>query len=1475
MSTVIERLKKRRREAQEANHYSTSSRWHEALSKAISAIELAESATEPSDKFIKCYLAADGLSQLHRERGESDFIAFQRWIGDIKTHPEVNQYFREARNLIPAERFRLAVHRSQSTLLEREGKPELTAWTASSSPEKACAYFFAVVRAKRNRVLHGDLNLSSPGVRKVLATGAECLLPVMIAAIDKCIDWPPEGTTGKAPPYRFFLYPFLKNSDSFFSDYYLERLFPEHELAAFPEDHSNQVFKDLAKQMDAKAPSLQTATAEQTYSEWLLPVLFDAFGLESVSGVRVVTDEAVFQPSGVLRKSNVPQLDPNTEFRGKHAGKSLSCLIWTLPWRGSLDSVATEAPFVSLPITEVAHRALAASDVSWALITNGRQLRLLSRVSSHKPRCFLDADLGLLVDSRGRPEARRAFRFLLGLFSGNCFTAQDEVGHTLLERVAQGSDRHGKEIGDELKANVFSALQELGEGFLEYLRANPQATAEWRDRRAPGVGKDKFLKSDVLLDEIYHESLSLMYRLLFLFYAESRELLPLENELYQTYSLESIRDDVHSVLDDPDPKRFFAKGNTTLWARLKELFGFLDKGWGTVIPPYNGGLFDPEKHEFLERFDVGDYYLAQAIDLLSRTKPRAGQNRGEGRKKVTYRDLDVRHLGSIYEGILEYTAHIADQDYVIVRDGSGGNATEEYVAVSELNRDQLRQFTAWEQARDENPDNPVVPRGCRVTGKVDAGQYYLAFGGRESKRKSSGSYYTPDYIVQFIVENTLGPLVRGECRPAPSPLTNELKSIGWEEEASKTGPLSSDEILDLKILDPSMGSGHFLVAATEYLARAYRDARLGEGSVPDEAKAEEEFVRYKRIIAERCIYGVDLNPMAVELAKLSMWLFTMDSGRPLSFLDHHFKVGNSLLGAQINDLGNVSESVASLSRHQSVGQANVFEPQFRARLPVMLGKVFEILSRETDAPRDILDKKTLDTAIGSLRQPFQYVADLWVGCFFGDDARSYLTLLSDVGRASGLISPTSERMKLFHWELEFPEVFFDRTGNWLNAAGFSAVIGNPPWGAAFSDAELSFLRGRNQPIIVRMIDSFMYFVYGSAIRTRYGGTIGMIVPDSLLYQKDCGRLRMFLSGENTLTLVVHVGEAFEGVVRPAAIFVSRMGTSGDQSARMKSITKTPVDAKPSALARTDDYVDVSRQALLARAESALTIESATTARIWKKICGSATRTLKDVVDSDGIQRGVSPDLKDAFLVDSTIVAKHRIERSVLKPVLTGGKHVKRFGIQQPDLFVIYTTRDTDFEKIPNACRYIDQFRNAITCREVKEGKHSLYALHRARDPRIFQKRPKFVGVITEDEIVVASDDAQRYATDGLYVFGINATIEPEYLMGLLNSRLFVYIYRRLSMEDGRALAQVKPTTLLELPLVVVSETAGWRKDAHDEIVKTVRSLKAMLESSSIGGLKASDQQKFDTLRSHVDAAVFRLYGLNSEDIQDIDAHENA
>lgn len=334
-----------------------------------------------------------------------------------------------------------------------------------------------------------------------------------------------------------------------------------------------------------------------------------------------------------------------------------------------------------------------------------------------------------------------------------------------------------------------------------------------------------------------------------------------------------------------------------------------------------------------------------------------------------------RDRRSIYEGILEYSALIADEDKVVIKRGSGSSAAEEYASVSELSKDEKQQLKEWQDAKDENPDSPRLPRGCKIVDRKEKGRYFLVFGGRESKRKSSGSYYTPDYIVQYIVENTIGLLVRGENREVDM---NEV-------------PLTSGQILELKVLDPAMGSGHFLVAATEYLARAYGGALIREGKDKDGLMSDEEFIRYKRMVAERCIYGVDINPMAVELAKLSMWLFTMDRGRPLSFLDHHLKCGNSLVGAWIEELGEPPEldKNGKPKKRSPSKNLNLFAVRFRERVPMMVRDLFGIMRQETLTSKDIEVKKILDRAVGDTKEPFKNLADLFIGTNFGEDCRDY------------------------------------------------------------------------------------------------------------------------------------------------------------------------------------------------------------------------------------------------------------------------------------------------------------------------------------------------------------------------------------------------------------------------------------------------------------------------------------------------------
>ena len=160
-----------------------------------------------------------------------------------------------------------------------------------------------MIRDMRNTAFHPEFNPNTAPVKKALAGAADCLIPIVAAAVEATIEHPVPHTTGKATAYRFFLYPFLKNSDGFFSDYYLERLFPDEELGAFPEDQAKELLKQIAKSLDTIEPVLRTADEEATVANWLKPVLFEALRTKPASGVRIIAEEAVFQPTFVLPKA--------------------------------------------------------------------------------------------------------------------------------------------------------------------------------------------------------------------------------------------------------------------------------------------------------------------------------------------------------------------------------------------------------------------------------------------------------------------------------------------------------------------------------------------------------------------------------------------------------------------------------------------------------------------------------------------------------------------------------------------------------------------------------------------------------------------------------------------------------------------------------------------------------------------------------------------------------------------------------------------------------------------------------------------------------------------------------------------------------------------------------------------------------------------------------------------------------------------
>jgi hypothetical protein len=473
-------------------------------------------------------------------------------------------------------------------------------------------------------------------------------------------------------------------------------------------------------------------------------------------------------------------------------------------------------------------------NVQWGILTNGRKWRLYG-TKDYQTQTYFEVDLPELLEAGNLA----AFKYFYVFFRPTAF--RESAGSTFLDSVWSDSETAAQELGEDLQDNVFTALRVLGKGFVET-----------NDMRIDPDDEER-------LDELKEQSLVLLYRLMFVLYAEARGLIHPESpeavdKYRENFSLDELRLEIHDEIGEVDEGfDTFSEHSTSMWSRLADLFELIDEGEEDLgIPPYNGGLFDHDEHAFLTGHEVSNRYLAEVVYRLSTT-----QN-GDGRYVLAdYADLDTRHLGSVYEGLLEHQFRIAPEEYVAVAEDGG---------------------QVWEPATDV--------ASADVVAAVDEGGLYVV--NDEGECKATGAYYTPDYVVTYIVEETVGPLV--------DDAKADLREQGFEPGTQEYLGAFLRRVTDLTVLDPAMGSGHFLTKATGYLTeRIMEEVRDFDEEAP--VAFDEQHVR--RQIAKECIYGVDLNGMAVELAKLSMWLETLAADQPLAFLDHHLKAGNSLVGSDI------------------------------------------------------------------------------------------------------------------------------------------------------------------------------------------------------------------------------------------------------------------------------------------------------------------------------------------------------------------------------------------------------------------------------------------------------------------------------------------------------------------------------------------------------------------------------------------------
>lgn len=634
----------------------------------------------------------------------------------------------------------------------------------------------------------------------------------------------------------------------------------------------------------------------------------------------------------------------------------------------------------------------ASPDHDWALVTNGRALRLLRDAATLSRPSFLEVDLQDLLAGQRFNEFASVWRLLHASRAGLLEVGTAGTPPVVWNAWQEAGQEEGTRVRQGMRRGVTQALLTLGRGFLQH----PANEALRRE----------LLDGDLKTEQYFAQLLRLVYRFIFLFNVEERGLVPnraqpgddddtarrkhAAAQLYaEGYAMARLRD---LALRRRARTRF-----DDLWQGVRIVFKGLEKGEPRLGLPALGGLFAHDQCKHLDEALLGNAALLSAMQSLRWTVSPRGPL-----APIDYRNMDTEELGSVYESLLELV-----------------------------------------------PEVDVHARDFGFVGLTSAG----STAGNE--RKISGSYYTPDSLVQELIRSALDPVI--------------------EDRIARNPAQPVEALLSLRVVDPACGSGHFLLGAARRLAERVASLRSAEGAVGPQA-----YRHALREVVARCIFGVDRNPMAVELARTALWIEGFEEGRPLSFLDHHLQCGDALLG--LTDLHALEKGIAKdafkplsgddkdacreLARRNGAGlkqlakdlkslqQTLGFNPQ-----PAVLGALRTIEAMPAETVDEVAAKEAAYRQLlaDTGNSPLALAADVAVGAYLLPKTPEALNAVPTTETLHAVLTGSiglhgSERdhaaacvaardackaAHVFHWPLAFPQVFAQ--------GGFDCVLGNPPW----------------------------------------------------------------------------------------------------------------------------------------------------------------------------------------------------------------------------------------------------------------------------------------------------------------------------------------------------------------------------------------------------------------------------------------------
>lgn len=631
-------------------------------------------------------------------------------------------------------------------------------------------------------------------------------------------------------------------------------------------------------------------------------------------------------------------------------------------------------------------------ELKWLFLSNGRILRIFTKYYHTYSKGFLEFDLENIFANRDFVE----FNTLYSVIHASRYIPETPDELCLIEQFQEESTKEGVKVGDSLRDNVHEALELLGNGLI-------QQNLDFIDKINSG---------EVELQEFYAELLRIIYRIIFILYAEQRKMLPGAGTLYfEQFSLSSLR-----ILAERPIK---ADMNWDLWNRLFLSFKIVKEGNEFLeVPCYNGALFKDENLALIlgNNLKISNDLLLNIIRLLTTSIT------NNMRQRINFMEIKEDEIGSIYESLLDYKPAIT-----------------------------------------LNTQFQLIPE--------------------TAERKSTGTYYTPKELIDILIRTTLQPLVE-----------DRIKDIKDPQEREKI-------ILDLKICDPACGGGTFLLASLDFLGKKLAEVRTGTDSPP-----EDDLRVARRDILQHCIYGVDKNPLAVELAKISLWLRACVKDKPLNFLNNHIKLGNSLIGlGQKIDINRINpDAFRALKGHKATGippesskLQNLARERIRKEIKIQKtkGKITRITAFFTekqtsdicsyefqklidlpeDTPELIFEKEEQYETLQKYPEYQQALneANIWASSFFWtlegntlgkipsyvliDELRNGINK-QDNAKFMKKINQLAKNYQFLHWYIAFPEVFSSDRG------GFDCILTNPPW-EFLQLKEMEFFTGLNNEIL--------------------------------------------------------------------------------------------------------------------------------------------------------------------------------------------------------------------------------------------------------------------------------------------------------------------------------------------------------------------------------------------------------------------------